>query len=266
LALGCPRRWLFCANVPRYTVRMNVLAIESSTQRLSVALRSSAGGAERENTLEAEGGANASAVVIELINSLMLSVSISSRAIDLISFGSGPGAFTGLRTACAVAQGMAFARDTPVVGISGLLCMAEAARVAAGASEVVAVLDARMGEVYWAAYEWRDAEWREVAAPQASAPQAVTVPPHFAPDWVAVGAAWGQFADSLPEPHELFDAAPHARDMLGLAEHAAARGEAVAAELASPLYVRNKVADTTAEREAVKLAKQAATTPFSEAK
>jgi tRNA threonylcarbamoyladenosine biosynthesis protein TsaB len=256
--------------MPRYTVGMNVLAIESSTQRLSVALRSSAGGVECENTLEAEGGANASAVVIELINSLMLSVSIRSSAIDLISFGSGPGAFTGLRTACAVAQGMAFARDTPVVGISGLLCMAEAARRGCGASEVVTVLDARMGEVYWAAFAWQgsthNGDWVTVAAPQVSAPHAVVVPAIFAPDWVATGAAWAQFAADLPEPHELFDAAPHARDMLGLAARAAARGEALAAELASPLYVRNKVADTTAEREAVKLAKRAATTPFAEAK
>ena len=227
----------------------SVLAIESSSASLSIAL------AHGEHVVQWQGagGAQASAQIINQIKNALVSASITIKTIDVIAFGCGPGAFTGLRTACAVTQGLAFAAAKPVLPVTSLLSLAEAARAAFGATQVLALLDARMGEVYWAAYLWQPDlnEWHVVQPPIACAPQQVALPAGFE-GWVAAGAAWQLFAEQLPTKLQSYafwlDALPHAAHLLAPARRAFARGEALSAEHASPLYVRDNVAQTIAER------------------
>lgn len=231
------------------TADPTVLAIESSTASLSIALTHGQHVAQWQGA----GGAHASAQIINQIKNALVSARITINAIDVIAFGCGPGAFTGLRTACAVTQGLAFAAAKPVLPVCSLLSLAEAARAASGASQVVALLDARMGEVYWAAYEWQPAlqEWHTVQPPTACAPQQMALPAGFE-GWTAAGAAWPLFAAKVaPElvSHAFWlDALPHAASLLAPARRAFVRGEALPAEHASPLYVRDHVAQTIAER------------------
>jgi tRNA threonylcarbamoyladenosine biosynthesis protein TsaB len=162
--------------------------------------------------------------------------------LDGIAFGAGPGSFTGLRIACGLAQGLAFARGLPVLGVSTLEATAEEA----GASRVVACLDARMREVYYAALEKRDGRWREVVAAQCVPPDAAPKP--AGEGWVGAGsgfAVYGNFGlkKVMPEVH------PTAGAVARLAAPRLAAGEGVDAALAVPVYLRDKVALTVREQQ-----------------
>ena len=161
--------------------------------------------------------------------------------LDAIAFGAGPGSFTGLRIACGLAQGLAFAHGLPVLGVSTLEAMAEEA----GAPRVVACLDARMREVYYAALEKRGGRWHELLAAQCVAP--AQAPRPSGEGWVGAGngfTAYGDFGlkKILPEVH------PTAAAVARLAAPRLAAGEGVDASLAVPLYLRDKVALTLEEQ------------------
>ena len=163
-----------------------------------------------------------------------------------------PGSFTGLRTATGVAQGLAFGLGVPVVPISTLLACAESARLRdPSITRVVAALDARMDEVYWADYAWdaSDGEWRTLTPPSLNAPDALVAPD--APFAVAGNAARA-FGSRLAIAERAVvvdhDALPHAHPLVLAALRAYSAGRVVAAEHAAPEYVRDKVAQTTAER------------------
>jgi len=187
---------------------------------------------------------------------------IALAQVDAIAFGAGPGSFTGVRTACGVAQGLAYGANLPVLPLVTLEAMAEACRARTGASEVLAVLDARMGEVYWAQYKY-DNGWREVVAPALSAAQDVTPLP--ADGLRACGNGLREYADSFAgkafAQDALLDIVPHARELALLAVAALAAGQGVPAAQAQPLYLRNKVAYTSAERQVINAAKAAQGTP-----
>jgi tRNA threonylcarbamoyladenosine biosynthesis protein TsaB len=162
------------------------------------------------------------------------------KELDAIAFGAGPGSFTGLRIACGIAQGLAFARGIPVLGVSTLEALAEEA----GASRVLACLDARMREVYYAALEKQGGAWKEVIPVQCVAPEAAPRPP--GEDWVGAGNGFAVYGDFglrrvFPEIH------PTAIAVARLAAPRLAAGEGVDAALAAPIYVREKVAFTQAE-------------------
>lgn len=132
---------------------MRFAAIETSTEWCSVALW-------REGeiaALERRAGQRHSEWVLPMLESLL-----EGSQLDAVAFGAGPGAFTGLRIACAVAQGLAFGRGLPVIGVSTLDALAQES----GAARVVACIDARMREVYYAALEKRAGRWHEVIAAQ----------------------------------------------------------------------------------------------------
>jgi len=167
-------------------------------------------------------------------------------------FGRGPGAFTGLRTACAVAQGLAFGAGRPVLPVETLMAVAEDARARHGCDRVVAALDARMDEVYAAAYRHDGRRWHREGPVTLGAPQALAL----ADGYVLAGNVQAAYGDRLPAP--ALAAAPTAAALLRLAPAALADGEAVPPEQALPLYVRDKVAQTTAEREAGRMAASAA--------
>lgn len=198
----------------------------------------------------APGGAQASATLIPSIQSLLAQAGLTLRALDAIAFGRGPGSFTGLRTACAVAQGLAFGADRPLLALDTLLAVAEEARAQGAGERVVAVLDARMGEVYAARYALERGRWLTLQAPWLGAPEAVVI----APGEVLAGNAFAALGDRLPAGVPRVEAMPTAAALLRLAPAALAAGQAVAAADALPLYIRDKVAQTTAEREQARAA------------
>jgi tRNA threonylcarbamoyladenosine biosynthesis protein TsaB len=218
---------------------MRFAALETSTEWCSVAL--SLDGAIF--SMERRAGARHSELALPMLESLLQQARISVKDLAAVAFGAGPGSFTGLRIACGLAQGLAFARALPVLGVSTLEAMAEEC----GAQRVVACLDARMREVYYAALERQAGAWREVIPVQCIAPSAAPAPP--GDGWVGCGngfAAYGNLGlkSIFPEVH------PTAAAVARLAAPRLAAGEGVDAALAAPLYVREKVALTREELQA----------------
>ena len=232
----------------------SLLAFDTATEHLSIAL------AVRGEVFahEAAGGAQASASLIPAILSLLAEGGVTLRDLDAIAFGRGPGAFTGLRTACSVAQGLAFGAGKPVLAIDTLLAVAEDARGGeAAAQRVWVVMDARMNEVYAAQYAFADGRWTTLDAPMLTTPDVLN--PRWqaqSPDLIA-GTALAAFGAQLVTRTARCapDALPRASAMLPLARALWAHGGAVDAALALPLYLRDKVAQTTLEREAARAAK-----------
>ena len=241
------------------------LAFDTATESMSIAV-SHAG---RVHVHEAPGGALASAALIPAILALLAQAGVSLQALDAIAFGRGPGAFTGLRTACSVAQGLAFGAAKPVLPIDTLLAMAEDARtrlesdartrLAAGRQtlRVWVAMDARMGEVYAAQYRFEPSGWQVLDAPMLTTPHALNQRWQVDAPEVVAGTALGVFATQLLTGAALRvpDALPRASAMLPLAQALWHAGGAVDAALALPLYVRDKVAQTTAERDTARALK-----------
>lgn len=248
------------------------LAFDTSTDTLSVAV--GVGGPHNAPlaAFSGVGGAQASATLIPQIQALLAQVGWRLDELDAIVFGRGPGAFTGVRTACAVAQGLAFAarpQGLPVLPLDTLWAVAEearaslAARVANGQpapGTIAAVLDARMDEVYVASYAWLADALTPLDAPRLCRPEDLHLAVPAVAGTVLAGNAVAAYGDRfgaalLALPH--VPCLPTAAALLRLAPAALAQGLAVSAEQAQPLYVRDKVAQTTAEREAIKLAQAA---------
>ena len=225
---------------------MKILALDTSTEFLSLALWRDGEVAVREMLA----GQKHSELVLPLIRALLDEAGVQLTDLDGIAFGEGPGSFTGLRIGCGVAQGLAFGAGLSVVGV----CTLEALAQQAGADRVVACLDARMNEVYHAAYERDGDGWREVIAPGLYPPP--QVPPLAGAGWVGIGSGWDAFGDALDAVYgtqverKIAGAFPLARHMAELAAVRFANGEGKAPHEAAPLYVRNKVAFTIKEREA----------------
>lgn len=219
-----------------------VLAIETSSEVASVALLYD----DRLITREATGVQTHSQTILPMAQSLLSEAGLQLRDCDGIAFGCGPGSFTGVRTACAIAQGLAYGAGLPVVPVVGLLAMAHALRESDGPNDVLAVLDARMGEVYWAQYRF-DQDWHVVSSPALSLPAHIMVQGSPA----ATGNGLAQYADLLPPSLRALagsTALPHAAAVADLGRLAIRQGNGVAAIDAQPLYLRNKIALTTAER------------------
>jgi tRNA threonylcarbamoyladenosine biosynthesis protein TsaB len=235
-----------------------LLAFDTATEHLSIGLHVDG----REWLHEGAGGAQASAALIPAIMSLLEAAGLKVNGLDAIAFGRGPGAFTGLRTAASVAQGLAFGAGRPVIPIDTLLAVAEDAREGDAPRSIWAAMDARMNEIYAAGYRFEQGRWQTLAPPVLHSEASLARQwQAVAPDVVA-GNALAVF-ESLPtgSARRAPDALPRPRALLALALAAWQRGEAVDAALALPLYVRDKVAQTTAERDAARLAKQAQVSP-----
>ncbi|AVS86366.1 tRNA (adenosine(37)-N6)-threonylcarbamoyltransferase complex dimerization subunit type 1 TsaB [Paracidovorax avenae] len=247
---------------------MHLLAFDTSTDTLSIAVQRTAadGGPARLWQRSAPGGAHASAGLLPAIRELLSEAGLSFDTLDAIVFGRGPGSFTGLRTACAVAQGLAFGArggaGVPVLPVDTLLAVAEEARATYGCTQVVAVLDARMDEVYAARYTWHaEGGWQgtDGDAFGLCAPEAVQVPEGHAVAGNARAAYGERLAPGTPAAAHVA-ALPTAAALLRLAPALLAAGQAVPASGALPRYVRDKVAQTTAERAAAREAASAAGT------
>lgn len=223
-----------------------ILAIETSTEVASAALLGQRGLFSRESA----GVHTHSESILPMVQDLLREADIALAQCDAIAFGVGPGSFTGVRTACGVVQGLAFGAGLQVAPIVTLEAMAQACFDANGAQDVLAILDARMGEVYWAQYRYADGRWQTVAAPTLSVAEAVA--PVGTP--LACGNGLTAYAEAFAAPaFDVFTSRlpaimPSAAQIAVLGGIAAADGNLVPLEQAQPLYLRNKIAFTTAER------------------
>jgi len=260
---------------------MNLLAFDTSTDTMSIAVARTVDGRVQQWQHTGVGGAQASTGLIAAILDLMQQADLKFDALDAICFGSGPGSFTGLRTACSVAQGLAFGANVPVLPVASLLAVAEEARFAALAGEsrgvVTALLDARMDEMYAATYAFEGDQWTELqgshllrpedlqAITQGTAnPSASTTVTNTNTNTVFAGnvfAVYGERLVGLAAAGAVprITALPSAAAVVRLAPRLLARGLAVPAAQALPIYIRDKVAKTTEERAAEKAAAQALT-------
>jgi tRNA threonylcarbamoyladenosine biosynthesis protein TsaB len=225
---------------------MRLLAIECSTEWLSVATAEGEAVRERrEHALQSH-----SQRVLPLVAELLAEAGWTLGSLEGIAFGAGPGSFTGVRIACGVAQGLALGASLPVVPVTTLLALADDAARAHGATRVATCIDARMREIYVAAYERRDDRWHEALAPAVVKPGAVEFPPGR---WFGAGNGFDAYP-SLAQRQDVHaqDASlvPSAAAVARLALPRLASGEGVAPEHALPLYVRHRVALTSAERAA----------------
>jgi tRNA threonylcarbamoyladenosine biosynthesis protein TsaB len=229
---------------------LNLLAFDTSTETMSIAVRGGSLGEGAVLEHVGAGGAQASAALIPAIMNLLAQAQLELGQLDAVVFGRGPGSFTGLRTACAVAQGLAFGADVKVLPLDTLLAVADEANHAAGVTRIVALLDARMDEVYAGAYVLDGAAWRREGEFTLGKPESVRIEP----GWALAGNAFGAYGERLVRHagQQRIEALPTARALLRLAPQALAAGRAVAAHDAMPLYIRDKVAQTTAERAAAK--------------
>lgn len=229
---------------------MNLLAFDTSTEFLSIAI-------VREGEVfcfDTMAGQTHSQLILPEINNLLARAQLQLSDINGLVFGAGPGSFTGVRIAAGVAQGLALGGNMPVLGVCTLLALAQGS----GADKVLACLDARMGEVYFAAYVKQGDVWQTVHAPGLYKPEAV--PQVAGESWVGAGSGWQAYAEILNtrytgqvselQPQRM----PQASAMLQLASADFAKadltsGKTFKAADAMPIYIRNRVALKTAERE-----------------
>src|SRR3954452_13431310 len=191
-----------------------LLAFDTATERMSIALSHGGHVWSRESV----GGAQASASLIPAIMSVLQEAGIALAQVDAIAFGRGPGAFTGLRTACSVAQGLALGANKPVLPVDTLLAVAEDARQGDDDQSVWVVMDARMNEIYAAHYRFAGGHWTTLAAPFLTHAEQLSERWDAEPPHTVAGSALGAFTDlRLHEARLVPDASPHAEAMLPLA-------------------------------------------------
>jgi tRNA threonylcarbamoyladenosine biosynthesis protein TsaB len=222
----------------------SLLALDSSTDTMALALVAQG----QTRVFEAQGGAQASSRMLPEVKALLAGAGVEMADLDAIAFGQGPGAFTGLRTACAVAQGLAFGLDRPVLAIDSLMLVAEDARAQGAGDDLWVAMDARIGEIYAARYRWAGGVWQVVEVPALYKPEVLAA--HWGRPAAVAGTALTEYADALGVLPQTWPQARSRAAALGaLALAAWQRGETRDAAEALPVYVRDKVALTTVERE-----------------
>lgn len=239
---------------------LTLLALDTSTDMISVAVTRPAQGGAPIWQHAGTGGAQASTTLIPSIESLMAQAGLRYAELDAIAFGQGPGSFTGLRTACSVAQGLAFGAGIQLLPIDTLLAVAEEARHQFADTQsslsVMALLDARMDEMYQAHYEFNSGQWHQRKGCRLISPEALMQkgPQELEGVEGVAGNIFTVYGERLKIPAAMpcWRVLPTAAAMLRLAPALLASGRALAPELALPLYIRDKVAKTTQEREAEK--------------
>ncbi|WP_431101470.1 tRNA (adenosine(37)-N6)-threonylcarbamoyltransferase complex dimerization subunit type 1 TsaB [Roseateles noduli] len=261
-----------------------LLALDSSTEHMALALV----GQGHDAFVDADGGAQASQRLVPDVMALLKQAGLPLAAVDAVGFGRGPGAFTGLRTACSVAQGLAFGAGKPVLALDSLMLVAEDTRqqlIAAGDDaggsaagrtidpatdpatlpvvaplDVWVAMDARMNQIYLGRYRWNGARWSTTLEPVLTDVDPLRALWQDEPPTIVAGSALGAFALETGAARRFPTTASRARALGALARQAFDAGLAEDAANALPLYVRDKVALTTAEREAAKAATGAGAT------
>ena len=227
---------------------MNILAIDTATDACTCAL-------DWEGTIverHAVEPRRHTELLLAMIDSILAEAGARLDALDTIAFGRGPGSFTGLRIACAVAQGLAYGANRPLVAVSTLRVLATGTYRLHGSRRVLTAFDARMGEVYWGGFEWNGAVMVPLFEESVGPPDAVRVPEGGG--WTGAGGGWSAHRDVLePRLAGSLDSVyaerlPEAIDMLEPARHAAEAGSVLAPEDAAPVYLRSEVARAAPRR------------------
>ena len=236
-----------------------LLALDSSTDVLALAVSDG----DREWVREVAGGAQASSRIIGLALEGLAACGLRPQQLDAVAFAAGPGAFTGLRCACAVAQGLAFAAGKPVLAIDSLMIVADAARplhALDDGHDVWVAMDARMEEVYAAHYQFQHARWHVLKAPALYTLPALGARWEAGPPQRVAGNAASAFGARLPVGGAQTLSSPEhtqrAQALLRLARHGLTDGATIDPVHAAPLYLRDKVALTTDERAAARAARE----------
>lgn len=220
---------------------LNILAIETSTEACSAALLID-GEIEERFEVAPRGHGD---LILQMVDELLSHAALKPQQLTAIAFGRGPGAFTGVRIATSVVQGIALGADLPVVPVSTLAALAQGAWRQHQHRALLCAMDARMGEVYWGCYRIEDgvaiAQVDEIVSTPESAP-AVS-----GSEWQGIGSGWLAYRDALIQRYgaqvSLCDAAalPRAWDVALLAQHGYRAGAAVSADQALPVYLRDNV-------------------------
>jgi len=221
---------------------MKLLAIDTATEACSAALAIGDDIIERYEVAPRRHPE----LILKMVQSLLDEAQLEIGSIDAVAFGRGPGAFTGLRIAAGVAQGIAWAIDKPVVPVSTLAAMAQGAKREFAATHVLCAIDARMQEVYWGGFETSGSEVVEVLAECVVAPDAVPLPQKMT-GWLGVGSGWQSYHEALMArtagrvSGTQGGYLPHAADIARLGIRAFRQGSAVPAHQAVPVYLRDQV-------------------------
>lgn len=225
---------------------MRVLGLDTSTEYCSVALWQDGALIERCELV----GQKHSELLIAMLDALLRDAGVELAQLDGIAFGMGPGSFTGVRIACGATQGLALGANLPVAGV----CTLEALAAASGKTQVIAALDARMGDIYHAAYRKHGDVWTTVSEPCLCKPEDAPAVP--GDGWYGAGSGFSTHGEKLGERYagqlQGVDGTvvPQAAAIAALGARRFAAGRGVDAALALPLYLRDKVALKTSEREA----------------
>jgi tRNA threonylcarbamoyladenosine biosynthesis protein TsaB len=223
---------------------MKILALDTSTEYCSVALWLDG----EVDAREALAGQRHSELLLGMLDDLLERHGLRPRDLDGIAFGAGPGSFTGLRIACGITQGIAFGANLPVLGVSTLLALAEAVQ----AERAICCLDARMGQVYHAAYARQAGEWDLVHRPGLYDPEDAPLVTGNA--WTGCGSGFAAHREVLAKRYAgrlsaiIPDVYPHAKHVARLAVPEFELGNAGPADQAAPVYIRDKVALRSSER------------------
>jgi len=227
---------------------MKIFAIDTSTEACSAALLNDAEVIQRYQIAPRQHAE----LILGMCDELLAESNTKLSELDAVAFGRGPGAFTGVRIATGVVQGIAFAHNLPVVPVSSLAAMAFGAWHEMAASHVMTAIDARMDEVYWACYECSAQGVKEVIEESVCLPQQVTMP--SAGQWLGLGSGWDTYQQALSTlagkiVSEIDGTCfPQAQYIAMLAALSVEKGEAVPAAQAMPVYLRDNVAKKKAEQ------------------
>ena len=229
----------------------NILVIDTSTEACSVALQVGDVIYSDYKVAPRQHGE----LVLPMVDSLLKQAQIQLTDLDVIGYGQGPGAFTGLRICISIVQGLAYGASVPVVGVSSLQAMAQAAYRTTGDKYILSAIDARMGEVYWAVYQLEDGLMTLVGQEEVVEPEFVTIEQLDASNiYRAVGSGWQTYPDQLAQRSgvslviEEQVSFPNAEQMLPWVANQFSNGLALDAERAQPVYLRNNVAKKVAEQ------------------
>lgn len=222
---------------------MKLLALETATEACSAAVWVDGAVLERYQWAPRRHAA----LILPMIEAILAEAGLNAQRLDAIAFGRGPGAFTGVRIAVSIAQGIAFAADLPVVPISTLAALALGAARETGNVRIATALDARMGEVYWGLCTVVGDTIEPVGEERVCAPECVTAPSPG--DWFGVGSGWIAHAERLTQRLTVSgwqgERYPHASDVARLAAEPRWRHAWVNAEQALPIYLRNTIVSKT---------------------
>lgn len=224
---------------------MRILAIDTATEACSAALWNTGEICAhfelcpREHTQR----------ILPVVQDILSQSGATLAELDALAFGRGPGSFTGVRIGIGIAQGLALGAELPMIGVSTLATMAQGAFRKSGATRVLAAIDARMGEVYWAEYVrdeqgiWHGEESEAVLKPEAVKERLM----QLSGEWVTVGTGWPAWPELAADATHLTITdgevlLPAAEDMLPIAVYLLEQGKTVAVEQAEPKYLRNEVA------------------------